>query len=145
MATSGLVRVATAYLAAHPSGLRVLPTAVSSSEAAALVDEVATLLRRMRYAPAHFDNAIEGYRELRRREWRAHNREVLDRLGGMANAARSWQAAPVEFSSEVHVLDLAPEGAILPHVDSERFVGPVIAGLSLLSPALMRFEHKDDP
>lgn len=137
-----LVRALGAYLTTHTSGLRVLPAAVSPPEAEALLAEVAKPLQRMRYAPAHFDNAIAGYRELRRREWSDANSSVLQRL---QRAAEELAGTSVVFSPEVHVLDLAPEGAILPHVDSARFVGPVIAGLSLLSPAVMRFERHDDP
>ncbi len=44
----------------------------------------------------------------------------------------------------VHVLDLQPEpsGRIDNHVDSVKFSGEVVAGLSLLSPAVMRLRHE---
>jgi hypothetical protein len=41
---------------------------------------------------------------------------------------------------QVHVLDLHPEGYILPHVDSIKFSGGVVAGLSLLSTSIMRLQ-----
>ncbi|CAN0326924.1 unnamed protein product, partial [Phaeothamnion confervicola] len=37
-----------------------------------------------------------------------------------------------------HAIDLAPEGFIKPHVDSVKFSGRVVAGLSLVSAAVMR-------
>ena len=39
-----------------------------------------------------------------------------------------------------HVLDIDSNGEILPHVDNVKFVGRALAGLSLLSDAVMRFE-----
>ena len=71
---------------------------------------------------------------------------------------------------EVHVLELAKDGYIRPHIDSVKvamqkyhcffccqyylqhppsssvqFCGEVIAGVSLLSPSVMRLEHRGDP
>ena len=42
----------------------------------------------------------------------------------------------------VHVIDLAPMGYIKPHIDSVKFSGSIVAGLSLVSEAIMRFEHE---
>ena len=47
--------------------------------------------------------------------------------------------------AHVHVLDLAREGEIKPHVDSVKFCGDTIAGLSLLSSSVMRLIHEQDP
>uniref|UniRef100_A0A8C9PR45 AlkB homolog 7 n=1 Tax=Spermophilus dauricus TaxID=99837 RepID=A0A8C9PR45_SPEDA len=47
--------------------------------------------------------------------------------------------------SLVHVLDLEPQGYIKPHVDSVKFCGATIAGLSLLSPSVMRLVHTQEP
>ncbi|NXV96779.1 ALKB7 dioxygenase, partial [Calonectris borealis] len=38
----------------------------------------------------------------------------------------------------VHVLDLHPRGHVRPHVDSVKFCGCTIAGVSLLSPSVLR-------
>lgn len=43
------------------------------------------------------------------------------------------------FLPRVHVIDLADTGFINPHVDSVKFSGGVVAGLSLLTDAVMRF------
>uniref|UniRef100_A0A915Q883 Alpha-ketoglutarate-dependent dioxygenase AlkB-like domain-containing protein n=1 Tax=Setaria digitata TaxID=48799 RepID=A0A915Q883_9BILA len=45
--------------------------------------------------------------------------------------------------SFVHILDLHEDGVIKPHIDSVRYCGDVITGLSLLSDAVMRLRHKD--
>lgn len=46
--------------------------------------------------------------------------------------------------AHVHVLDLAKEGEIKPHVDSVKFCGDTIAGLSLLSSSVMRLIREED-
>lgn len=46
--------------------------------------------------------------------------------------------------SHIHILDLHKDGYIKPHVDSVRFCGNIIAGLSLLSDSIMRFKHETD-
>jgi alkylated DNA repair dioxygenase AlkB len=48
-----------------------------------------------------------------------------------------------ESGTDAHVLDLHAQGAILPHLDSLEYVGPYIAGISLLSPAIMRLTAAD--
>ncbi|XP_014117606.1 PREDICTED: alpha-ketoglutarate-dependent dioxygenase alkB homolog 7, mitochondrial, partial [Pseudopodoces humilis] len=44
-----------------------------------------------------------------------------------------------------HVLDLLPGGRVGPHVDSVKFCGCTIAGLSLLSPSVLRLRSLRDP
>ncbi|NWX26842.1 ALKB7 dioxygenase, partial [Notiomystis cincta] len=43
-----------------------------------------------------------------------------------------------------HVLDLLPGGRVGPHVDSVKFCGCTIAGLSLLSPSVLRLRSLQD-
>ncbi|XP_033112032.1 alpha-ketoglutarate-dependent dioxygenase alkB homolog 7, mitochondrial-like isoform X2 [Anneissia japonica] len=42
----------------------------------------------------------------------------------------------------VHVLDLAEDGYIKPHIDSVKFCGNTIAGISLMSPSVMKLVHE---
>lgn len=56
--------------------------------------------------------AIHGFRETERKQWYPHNRAVLDRV---RHAAFDGKIMPY-----VHILDLAAEGVIKPHVDSTR-------------------------
>ena len=46
--------------------------------------------------------------------------------------------------AHVHVLDLHENGYIKPHVDALRFCGNTIAGLCLLSDAVMKLTHEKD-
>ena len=43
-----------------------------------------------------------------------------------------------------HAIDLHKEGQLNAHVDSVRFSGDIVAGLSLLSPSIMRLRPDDD-
>ncbi|XP_030592020.1 alpha-ketoglutarate-dependent dioxygenase alkB homolog 7, mitochondrial isoform X2 [Archocentrus centrarchus] len=45
----------------------------------------------------------------------------------------------------VHVIDLDKTGYIKPHIDSVKFCGSTIAGLSLLSDSIMRLVKDDSP
>ncbi|KAF2352150.1 Alpha-ketoglutarate-dependent dioxygenase AlkB-like [Trinorchestia longiramus] len=76
--------------------------------------------------------AIEGYRETEVARWSRGSEAVLERL-----RARAFGDAR-RVLVHTHVLDLAREGYIKPHVDSVRFCGSTIAGLSLGSVAVMR-------
>lgn len=109
---------------------------VSDTEEAALMVEVEQVTKRMRYEYDHWDDAIHGYRETERKNWYPHNRLVLDRVGKFAfdNAVMPY----------VHVLDLAKDGVIKPHVDSSRYCGNIIAGVSLLTDCIMRLRRVDE-
>jgi len=56
--------------------------------------------------------AIHGFRETERKKWFPKNREILERVRQVA-----FDGAVMPY---VHILDLAPDGVIKPHVDSTR-------------------------
>ncbi|CAG2055451.1 unnamed protein product, partial [Timema podura] len=80
--------------------------------------------------------AIHGFRETERLKWNENNMKILQRVREVAFPSGSSQL------SLVHVLDLAEKGFIKPHVDSVRFCGNTITGLSLLSDSVMRLVHE---
>ncbi len=82
--------------------------------------------------------AIVGFREIERRHWNSHNSGVIRRI-----QERSFLSEH-KLLPYVHVLDLAPDGHIKPHVDSARFCGDVVAVVSLLSQAVARFAVEKD-
>ncbi len=60
--------------------------------------------------------AIEGYSETEKSTWSESNTPVIQRLKAMvATAVTDKVVVPLE---QVHVLDLAEDGHIKPHVDS---------------------------
>ncbi|KAJ2715578.1 hypothetical protein H4R19_001127 [Coemansia spiralis] len=64
-------------------------------------------------------------------------RQILERV---------WAQFPESFAwLPPHILDLHPDGEILPHVDNPDYSGFVVGGLCLLGPAVSTFKHVDDP
>ena len=61
--------------------------------------------------------AIEGYRETEKTQWTDHNLALMDRLRE-ATAAASTEGEGLETIHPMHVLDLAADGEIKPHIDS---------------------------
>ncbi|KAH8342981.1 hypothetical protein KR059_002787, partial [Drosophila kikkawai] len=110
--------------------MRIIKDFVSEHEELGLIQEIEPHLKRLPYESSHWDDAIHGYRESERRDWSLANRSVLARISGSAFKGK--------VMPHVHILDLAEEGVIKPHVDSVRFCGDTIAGLSLLSDCVMR-------
>lgn len=112
--------------------MKVLPNFISEKEEDILVQEVDPYMKQLRYEYSHWDNAIHGYRETEWKKWSENSSQILDRVRRVAFPSEMIQL------SLVHILDLAPEGWIKPHIDSVRFCGGIIAGLSLLSDSVMR-------
>lgn len=121
------------------SQVEVRPGFITEEEEAALLKELEPGLKRKRYEFDHWDNAIHGYRETERVTWGPACAEVLDRVRSVAFPPDSPLLGPV------HVLDLDKKGYIKPHIDSVKFCGSTIAGLSLLSHSVMRLVKEDCP
>lgn len=111
---------------------------ITEEEEAALLQELEPGLRRKRYEFDHWDDAIHGYRETERVSWGAACEDILTRVRSAAFPEGSSLLGPV------HVLDLDKAGYIKPHIDSVKFCGSTIAGLSLLSDSIMRLVKEDD-
>lgn len=116
--------------------MRVLDRFVDEKEESSLLEEIEPYLKRLRYEFDHWDDAIHGYRETERKHWYPANRAILDRIVSIA-----FEETAMPY---VHVLDLAEEGVIKPHVDSVRYCGNTIAGVSLLSDSVMRLVRTND-
>ncbi|XP_012216995.1 alpha-ketoglutarate-dependent dioxygenase alkB homolog 7, mitochondrial [Linepithema humile] len=112
--------------------MKVYPNFISETEEDSLVQEIDPYMKRLRYEYSHWDNAIHGYRETEWKKWSQDSSQILDRVRRKAFSSEMTQL------SLVHILDLAPEGWIKPHIDSVRFCGGIIAGLSLLTDSVMR-------
>ncbi|XP_055678245.1 alpha-ketoglutarate-dependent dioxygenase alkB homolog 7, mitochondrial isoform X2 [Lutzomyia longipalpis] len=81
-------------------------------------------------------NLIIGMMETERQHWYPDNKETINRI---RNLAFKGETLP-----HVHILDLAEEGVIKPHVDSVRYCGSTIAGVSLLSDSVMKLVRIDE-
>lgn len=109
---------------------------ISEEEETSLFQEVEPYLKKLRYEFDHWDDAIHGFRETERREWTERNQGILQRVRDVAFPPGTTTL------THVHVLDLDGKGRIKPHVDSIRFCGDTIAGISLLSTAVMRLVNE---
>ncbi|XP_054708780.1 alpha-ketoglutarate-dependent dioxygenase alkB homolog 7, mitochondrial-like isoform X3 [Uloborus diversus] len=103
-----------------------------------LIAEVDPFLKRRRYEIDHWDGAITTYKETEKMDWNVQNSEVLQRVRDIAFTPQCSQI------KHVHVLDIAKHGYIKPHVDSIKFCGDTIAGLSLLSSSIMRLAKENN-
>jgi len=121
--------------------MKILPNFISKKEEDILIQEVDPYMKRLRYEFSHWDNvgkisniivllyldcfvlncqyfkslqAIHGYRETEWKTWSKDSSQILDRVRRKAFSPEMIQL------SLVHILDLAPEGWIKPHIDSIR-------------------------
>ncbi|XP_048871739.1 alpha-ketoglutarate-dependent dioxygenase alkB homolog 7, mitochondrial [Brienomyrus brachyistius] len=110
---------------------------ISEEEERALLRELEPGLKKKRYEFDHWDDAIHGYRETERLRWGPECEAVLERIRSAAFPQGSQLLGPV------HVLDLDQKGYIKAHIDSVKFCGSTIAGVSLLSDSVMRLVSED--
>lgn len=99
-------------------------------------------LSRRRYGDAHWDSVIRAFKETELVEEESLWAEGLAAAVRRAKAAvaeavaRPSASAPLLFLPP-HVVDLSPRGRIDAHVDSVKFSGGFIAGLSFISARVM--------
>ena len=139
-----------------PSSAVVYEDAASEEEVGALVNDLGGLMRRRRYERGHWDSVISLYREVELplpsespasplSESSAlcleRIRSQLEMLHFGPGGARDEQGRPRDVPVSFvpcHGIDLKKEGELMAHVDSVRYSGLIVAGLSLLSSTIMR-------
>jgi len=119
-------------------GITVKDEFITEQEEKSLLEEITPYMKRLRYEFDHWDNAIHGYRETERSAWNENNSKIIEKIRKAAFRDDVGQL------QHVHILDLAKDGFIKPHVDSVKFCGDTIAGLSLLSDCVMRLTNETD-
>jgi len=145
MCTSHAVPQQGSVLAVNPAGTPVpLPLLVrrdfiSPEEHDTIAAWLQPKLARRRYESGHWDGVITRFREMQIPVSPSPDcptlLTVLDRMKGLIPATAIAQP-------HVHVLDLASDGAIDFHVDSVKFSGRLVCGVTLLSPAVMRLRRE---
>ncbi|ETI38507.1 hypothetical protein F443_15787 [Phytophthora nicotianae P1569] len=120
--------------------LQLMLDVITDDEEKVLSDECARILKRRRFEENHWDDVIIKYKEMERSRWSTETQRILQKVREVAILPRDLTYFPA-----VHVIELAEDGYIKPHVDSIKFSGRVVAGINLLSPSIMRFkeEHGD--
>lgn len=114
----------------------VIEDFISEEEEEHLYAETKKTMKKMRYQYDHWDDAIHGYREMEKTNWWPENEKIFERV--------RLKAFVANVLPHVHILDLAADGIIKPHVDSSRYCGTTIAGLSLLTDCIMRLKRVDE-
>ncbi|CAF3579513.1 unnamed protein product, partial [Rotaria sp. Silwood2] len=97
--------------------LQVFDDYLTDNEYNNFLKEIDGYMKRKRYEYSHWDNAIHGYRESERSEWTQENQQVLSRIRQLAFDD------PTQTLMHVHVLDIAKDGYIKPHIDAIRYCG----------------------
>lgn len=131
----------------------VYPGFLSQEEGQALVKEVSKRMKRRRFEDGHWDSVISKYREI---ELATPNEVDSDAsLSGNTSDIPQYvktiqrardllkSYAPPQFTNQMtwlpcHAIDLSKDGRLDAHVDSVKFSGGIVAGISLLSDSIMR-------
>ena len=136
----------------------VYPGFITEAEGNSLVAEAGCRLKRRRFENGHWDSVITGYREVELSTPDGqHPRQGFDAEDGAAHVPLYVKAiqktrkhlencyfgADGTVSNNIgwlpcHAIDLSVNGELKPHVDSVKFSGKIVAGLSLVSDAIMR-------
>ncbi|KAL3938602.1 MAG: hypothetical protein SGBAC_006519 [Bacillariaceae sp.] len=128
----------------------VYPNVLTEDEASLILDDIKGRLRRRRYEKGHWDAVITNYKEVELSDLHFENHEIpnifrrirqqlaANHLLKDENDSRTLQWLPC------HAIDLKKEGELNAHVDSVKFSGDLVAGVSLMSPCIMRLiPHTD--
>ena len=139
----------------------VYPHFLTEAEEKAMIEEAGRRLKRRRFEDGHWDAVIKQYREV---ELPTPD-DQFPRQGGVENDDTGVYVPPFvkviektrrhlenhhfnEYSSSndsirwlpCHAIDLSANGELTAHVDSVKFSGGIVAGLSLLSDSIMRLK-----
>jgi len=114
-------------------GFQVIPDFISDTEHDTLLHDADSFLARRTFSNDHFDGVISGYRE-----------GLLNLKEGPQNliqlSKRVYNLFPKTSSPlmpSIHFIELQKSGQIGKHVDSIKFSGSVVAGISLASDCVM--------
>lgn len=104
-------------------------------------------LTRRRYEIGHWDSAIQNYKETELLEEDQGLEDILNTVRQLILANHGGDDTDLTSNKKhsgtwlpCHAIDLHKEGNLNPHVDSIRFSGNLVAGLSLLSSSIMRLK-----
>ncbi len=142
------------------------PGFLTEAEGNSLIEEAGRRFKRRRFENGHWDSVITGYREveLSTPDDQCSRQDFDTKVGGTVQVplyVRAIQRTRKQLEKfhfnngrgssgdaasnnirwlPCHAIDLSANGKLKPHVDSVKFSGEVVAGLSLLSDAIMRLK-----
>lgn len=151
------VNVKNAPLDFDVSSAVVYPNFVTEEEGKSLINESAKRFKRRSFQDGHWDSVITGYREVELITPNEHelNQDTHEDVPQFAMAIHKTrkQLAENHFNKSnnnhiqwlpCHAIDLSAKGVLKAHVDSVKFSGEIVAGISLLSDAVMRLRPSSD-
>lgn len=115
----------------------IVEECITTDEENYLISELNPIFSKKRYQGNHWDDVIYKYKESQivldttSFPVRMIFERLMDTIKVKCNKPEISMLAP-------HVIDLHKDGSIAPHVDSIKFSGDIVAGLSLLSTRQMR-------
>jgi alkylated DNA repair protein alkB family protein 7 len=119
---------------------------VTETEGESLVHDIMTRMKRRRYEKGHWDAVITDYKEvelLESESLQEESRNAMERVRDLLIAARHVDCSVTWLPC--HAIDLKRDGKLKAHVDSVKFSGGVVAGISLLSSSVMRLKPDGEP
>jgi alkylated DNA repair protein alkB family protein 7 len=152
-----------------PNSAVVYNNFISSEEGNILEKDILNIMKRKRFEKGHWDAVITDYKEVElprrqqmqknqqlRRTLSEESHDVIERVRkhieqshfgigdgmGNMNMDMNHEVKKKENVSwlPVHAIHLKEKGVLSAHVDSVKFSGDIVAGLSLLSPSIMRLK-----
>ena len=116
--------------------LQLFENVISQAEEDILYDSMKLRLERRKYSNGHWDGVIKTYREreVMDAEWNVNTIGIIRRIRNFIEKQINTNQIPW---LPCHIIDLHEDGYILPHVDSIKFSGDLVCGLSFFSEAIM--------
>lgn len=133
----------------------VYPSFLTDDEARSLAKEASRRLKRRRFEEGHWDAVIKKYREVEmttpREQMMQQSDDRIPLFAQVIDDVRR-HLTNNHFKSNCgnvrwlpcHAIDLSAEGELSAHVDSVKFSGEIVAGVSLLSDSIMRLRPSSD-
>ena len=118
---------------------------VTEKEGESLVQDIMARMKRRRYEKGHWDAVITDFKEVELMDENSLQKEsqkVIERVRDQLIAARHVDSNVTWLPC--HAIDLKQDGELKAHVDSIKFSGGVVAGISLLSSSIMRLKPDDE-
>lgn len=124
----------------------LIPNFITEQEENILIKHLDPLLSKRRYQGTHWDDVIQSYKEIILDNNLLNNNNdifslINQRMKDFVIKNKLSNNNKFQFP---HVVDLSSKGHIGAHVDSIKFSGSIVAGLSLNSSRILRLEHDNN-
>mmetsp|Transcript_22905 Transcript_22905/g.23135 ORF Transcript_22905/g.23135 Transcript_22905/m.23135 type:complete len:317 (+) Transcript_22905:333-1283(+) len=118
------------------NSLYITSNIITEHEEELLMHMLTPHLSKKRYQGNHWDDVITKYKEyeLQQKDYTPEIQSIFNRI---QDHIKTVVRSPLCFLPP-HVIDLHANGYIGPHIDSIKFSGGIVSGLSLLSTRIMR-------